>query len=44
MEFKKYIPVTSLDKIDLLENNTPIGDVLKFDWNEGVIPPPDCVI
>jgi len=44
IEYKKYDPTTSLDLIDSKEKSKPISEVLKYDWNEGVIPPPASVV
>ena len=44
IEYKKYDPTTSLDIIDSKEKVKPITEVLKYDWNEGVIPPPNTVV
>ena len=44
IEYKKYDPTTSLDLIDSKESSKPITEVLKYDWNEGVIPPPTNVV
>lgn len=44
IEFRKYDPTTSLDLIDSKENAQNFKEILKYDWNEGVIPPPLRVI
>lgn len=42
-EVKRYVPSSSLDEIDKNLNHVSDSDVLKYDWNEGAISPPDEV-